>query len=444
MASTPIPLSSLPYSNFLTEQHDDHDPASAAALSSHSHTPDTDDDVFAEQPSLSRRYRDDEPQTALPSIHPRWKRDLFELLERPTSSSSALLVHWFVTGLIAFSAVVTILETVPAFHEIPGGTWFGLETSIVALFTVEYLARAVAWSYSWGSFFGWMGSFFGILDLLAILPYYIEMALQLDTSALFRFSILRTFRLLRVFRPFRYNSTLLLTIEVMYLSFRRSQHALLALGFFVLMVLVVFSTLLYFIERGSWDDTLDTFINSNGDPSQFASIPAAAWFVIVTITTVGYGEITPRSFLGRLITIPLLVFGLLLIALPSFVLGREFSIVWNEMTTGQLPQTPRLGSFTPIINRIASQSRAHIPLSSTPNMAADAEEPRPRPAALDFAASGASTSQRELDLTNRKLAQNQTELSRQITELRAVMERQGEMLKLILEQEGGKRRAEGS
>jgi len=75
----------------------------------------------------------------------------------------------------------------------------------------------------------------------------------------------------------------------------------------------------------------------------------------VTITTVGYGEvpsfpsisiphktldtvqITPRSFLGRLITLPLLVFGLLLIALPSFVLGREFSIVWNEMTDNGTP-----------------------------------------------------------------------------------------------------------
>jgi potassium voltage-gated channel Shal-related subfamily D member 2 len=129
------------------------------------------------------------------------------------------------------------------------------------------------------------------MDLLAILPYYIEIALQKDTvspsrlnlmiissdvcflpqSTLFRFSILRTFRLLRVFRPFRYNNTLLLcvyllaslsrllilvlaifhlerersTIEVMYLSFRRSKDALLALGFFVLMVVIVFSTLLY-------------------------------------------------------------------------------------------------------------------------------------------------------------------------------------------------------
>lgn len=54
------------------------------------------------------------------------------------------------------------------------------------------------------------------------------------------------------------------------------------------------------------------------------------------ITTVGYGEITPRSFLGRLITVPLLVFGLLLIALPTFVLGREFSMVWDLMKEHQV------------------------------------------------------------------------------------------------------------
>ena len=60
------------------------------------------------------------------------------------------------------------------------------------------------------------------------------------------------------------------------------------------------------------------------------------------ITTVGYGEITPRSFLGRLITVPLLVFGLLLIALPTFVLGREFSAVWGLMKENEVRvSTPR-------------------------------------------------------------------------------------------------------
>lgn len=60
------------------------------------------------------------------------------------------------------------------------------------------------------------------------------------------------------------------------------------------------------------------------------------------ISTVGYGEITPRSFLGRLITIPILVFGLLTITLPSFVLGREFSIVWEKMTKNRVRFPSRL------------------------------------------------------------------------------------------------------
>ncbi|TFK59198.1 voltage-gated potassium channel, partial [Pluteus cervinus] len=273
-------------------------------------------------------------QETLSHIHPQWRRTLFALMEQPTSSSSAFLVHVLIISLIVLSALVTILETVPAFHSISVSVWFGFETSLVALFTVEYIVRCLAWSSTWMGLAKWVISFFGIIDLLSVLPYYIELLLGQDTSILFRFSILRMFRLLRVFRPFRYNNTILLTIEVMYLSVRRSQHALLAIAFFVVMVLTVFSTLLYFAERGTWDETLETFINNDGDPTSFQSIPAAAWFVLVTITTVGYGEITPRSFLGRLVTLPLLLFGLLFITLPSFVLGREFSIVWEKMTRG--------------------------------------------------------------------------------------------------------------
>ncbi|KAF8125082.1 hypothetical protein EV363DRAFT_677447 [Boletus edulis] len=322
---------------------------------------------------------------------------IFELLERPTSSSSAFLVHFASTSLIIFSAIVTILETVPSFHSISPRVWFGLETSLVLLFTVEYCARLFAWSSSWITLVKWIFSFYGVIDALAVLPYYIEVMLQQDTSVLFRFSILRMFRLLRVFRPFKYNSTILLTIEVMYLAIRRSHHALLALSFFIAMLLTVFSTLLYFAERGIWDDTLETFINSDGDPSQFASIPAAAWFVLVTITTVGYGEITPRSTLGRLVTVPLLAFGLLLIALPSFVLGREFSIVWKQMTRYDQADEDQNPSFD-----------------------------------LDPTLATSLGIRSGRDLSNRKLAQNQTEVSRQISELRSVVEAQGEMIRYLM------------
>ncbi|PAV15548.1 voltage-gated potassium channel [Pyrrhoderma noxium] len=287
-------------------------------------------DIF---PHTTSSFDPSDPERVidLHTIHPEWKRTLHELLEHPNASPASFVVHVAITALILLSAVVTVSETIPAFHATSPNIWFGIETALVVLFTIEYIARSLAWSVTWRSFMSWAFSFFGIIDLLAILPYYVELLLGVDTSVMFRFSILRTFRLLRVFRAFRTNNTITLTIEVMYLSVRRSQHALLALGFFLLMFLVIFSTILYFAERGTWDPTLETFIDADGEPSQFSSIPAAAWFVLVTITTVGYGEITPRSFLGRLLTVPLLICGLLLIALPSFVLGREFSVLWDQM-----------------------------------------------------------------------------------------------------------------
>lgn len=385
----PIELTTLrpaEYSRFLTEDP----PARSADIS----------ELFPQNPTND--------ENTLAGIHPAWKRNLYALMEQPKSSPSAFMLHMVVTGLILTSAVVTVLETVPTLHAISNDAWFGMETTLVALFTIEYVARCVAWSGSWFSLLKWQTSFFGIIDLLSVAPYYIEILLHQDTTILFRFSILRMFRLLRVFKPFRYNNTILLTIEVMYVSVRRSQHALLAIGFFVIMILTVFSTLLYFAERGSWDPILETFVNGDGDPTLFSSIPAAAWFVLVTITTVGYGEITPRSFLGRLITLPILMFGLLLITLPSFVLGREFSVVWEKMTRQRNEEGPDVDS--PVDNN-------HTPtLFSNHWIQPGGFIPRPHD-----------------DLSNRKLAQNQTELSQQIADLRMTVEIQGRMLQQLLD-----------
>jgi len=136
--SRPIPLSHLrspAASRFLTEEH-------------HPLSPRDVEDVFPNTPSFDVEHSG--------SITPPWKRALFDLLERPTTSSSAFLVHFASTSLIVFSAIVTILETVRSFHSISPRVWFGLETSIVLLFTVEYCARSVAWSSSWVSLAKWM------------------------------------------------------------------------------------------------------------------------------------------------------------------------------------------------------------------------------------------------------------------------------------------------
>jgi potassium voltage-gated channel Shal-related subfamily D protein 2 len=231
------------------------------------------------------------------------------------------------------SALLTILSTLPAVHTDTTTTrlLFGLDTTVVVLFTIEYISRSLAHSDTWSQYYNWATSFFAILDFIAIFPYYIEVARNDDTSTLFRFSILRTFRLLRVFRAFKYQNQMLFTIEVMYVAVQRSKDALVALAFFILLVLVLFSTLIYFAERGTWDAAIGGFVDADGDPSMFDSIPKTAWFSLVTMTTTGYGDVVPRSFLGKLLTTPLLMFGLLLIALPSFVLGRNFAIVFDAM-----------------------------------------------------------------------------------------------------------------
>ncbi|CAG8706604.1 14941_t:CDS:2, partial [Acaulospora colombiana] len=192
-------------------------------------------------PTARRRALDDYGFTGRDTTS--FRHALFLLLEQPTSSSSAFTLHLVTNTIIVLSAFLTILETIPAFHAVDSSLWFGLETGIVVVFSVEYGARSIGWGF----------------------------------------------------------------------------------------------------ERGVWDDSLETFVDADGVKSHFESIPAAAWFVLVR-----YGEIIPRSFFGRLVTVPLLLFGLLLVALPSFVLGREFAVVWEEMSAGVLdgiglarsPQSP--------------------------------------------------------------------------------------------------------
>ena len=239
-----------------------------------------------------------EEQDESSAIHPPWKRHLYQLLEQPTSSAAAFVMHTFSTSLIVVSAFVTVLETVPAVQSISPRIWFGVETSVVALFTVEYIARLLAWSNTWSTLFRWVFctsitlnraslayitsgvAFYGVIDLLSVLPYYLELILLQDTvmaipSCLFKicsdffFGSPSTLDFLScacsvccacsgrsdITTPFycmfifvsdenisKYSH--LRTIEVMFLSVRRSQHALLAIGFFVIMILTVFSTLL--------------------------------------------------------------------------------------------------------------------------------------------------------------------------------------------------------
>ncbi|CAG8491942.1 7864_t:CDS:2 [Paraglomus occultum] len=225
------------------------------------------------------------------SMRTNWKRELFLLLEDPSSSRAAFSVNVFVSFSIVLSAVLTTIETIPSFRATESYVWFNFETTIVLIFTIEYFLRVVAHSDS---------------------------AKQL-------------LRFVTVFRAFKYSSTIIMTIEVMIVAVKRSMDALSALFFFMVTSIVLFSTLLYFAERGTWDADKHAFVDSNGNPSAFDSIPSAFWFVMVTITTTGYGDMVPTTFIGKLIAFPAMMCGILLIALPSIIVGRNFTLVWEEM-----------------------------------------------------------------------------------------------------------------
>ncbi|KAF9410445.1 hypothetical protein BGZ94_001643 [Podila epigama] len=202
---------------------------------------------------------------------------------------------------------------------------------MVGFFTIELAARIIAHSDSLKQLKKFLLSPLAIIDFLSIVPYYIELALTQDTTIFFRFTILRLFRLLRVFRKFKYSSTIIMTIEVMIVAIKRSMDALSALFFFLVTGTMLFSTLLYFAERGEWDETRQLFLDANNNPSTFDSIPSAIWFILVTITTTGYGDMVPTTFIGKLISFPAMMCGVLLITLPSIIIGRNFTLVWEAM-----------------------------------------------------------------------------------------------------------------
>lgn len=194
----------------------------------------------------------------------------------------------------------------------------------MVIFSLDFSARFIAHAGTWQTFFSFATSWLTIIDLLAIIPYYLDLLLCPEIALGYqRFSVLRLLRLFRLFRHFQYSQTLQLSIDVMYLSLKLSSDALLSMFIFSLFFMTIMSTLLYFSERGMF------YPPSNGtfwavDVQQrlerppieisnmkFDSIPAAFWYVLVTMTTVGFGDMVPVSFLGKLISIPLMYIGIM-------------------------------------------------------------------------------------------------------------------------------------
>jgi voltage-gated potassium channel len=211
--------------------------------------------------------------------------------------------------LIVANLVAAILETVPSLHAEYRRGFELFELASVAVFSLEYAARV--WSCTVVPKYGhpvtgrlrFMATPMSLVDLAAILPFYLPF-LGFDLRQL---RVLRLFRLLRAAKFARYSHSLQLILRVAVK--RRGELA--GTGALMLMLLVCASTLLYFAER-------------EAQPDAFSSIPAAMWWAITTLTTVGYGDVTPVTTLGRSFAALVAILGIGLFALPTGVLGAAF------------------------------------------------------------------------------------------------------------------------
>jgi len=110
-----------------------------------------------------------------------------------------------------------------------------------------------------------------------------------------------------------------------------SMDALILLFFFLAIATILASSVMYFVERGRWSVAKQQWLNDDGDPSQFTSIPATFWWCVVTLTTVGYGDVVPVTLQGKLVAVLTMLAGVLTIALPVSILGSNFQLEFEKL-----------------------------------------------------------------------------------------------------------------
>ena len=238
-------------------------------------------------------------------------RSRLAILLEPKADQSALgkTIDVLLTLLILLNVVAVILATVPeldAQYDLHF-EWFNIFS--VVIFTFEYILRA------WTCIeldnrpishakkrIKYLSSPMAIVDLIVILPFYIGLFFSIDLR------ILRVLRLLRIFKLGRYSSAMQMLVQ----AFRQEYRILLASFSILLIMMILAASGIYLIEKDI-------------QPDKFGSIPAAMWWAITTLTTVGYGDVTPITSWGRFFGGTITLFGMGMVALPAGILASSFS-----------------------------------------------------------------------------------------------------------------------
>jgi len=239
------------------------------------------------------------------------KRRVYDILDVARRGDQlSRYFDFFIISLIALNVLAVILETVPSVKSGRESLFRIVEAVSVVIFTAEYVLRI--WSCTINP--SYRGSIAGrvrcaltplvLVDLLAILPFYVPMLLVVDLR------VLRVLRLLRIFRLLklgRYSDALQTLARV----FRSRLEELVITGFVVFVLLILTSSCMYYAEH-------------DAQPDAFPSIPAAMWWGIGTLSTLGYGDVVPITSIGKLLGAFVALLGVGVFALPAGILGGGF------------------------------------------------------------------------------------------------------------------------
>ena len=250
---------------------------------------------------------------------PQWRRRIHEVIfEADTPAGKAFDVALIIAILASVSLV--LFDSIQSFHGRFGHLIAGAEWFFTLLFTAEYILRILAVRKP----SGYVVSFFGVVDLLSILPTYLSFLFP-GAHMLIVVRALRLLRLFRVFKMARYvreSQTLLRAL-------RASRPKITVFVVAILSISVIIGSLMYLIE---------------GPAHGFTSIPTAMYWVIVTITTVGYGDISPQTPVGQMLASAVMIMAYGILAVPTGIITYELSRAADQpVTTQTCPSCGREG-----------------------------------------------------------------------------------------------------
>ncbi|MFK7790046.1 MAG: ion transporter [Phycisphaeraceae bacterium] len=232
-----------------------------------------------------------------------WRARLHEIIFEADDQKGKLFDIVLITAILA-SVVVIILDSVQSIRTDYHSLFIGLEWFFTILFTIEYVLRLICVRKPLRYIF----SFYGIVDLLSILPSYVGLFVPGAQNMM----VIRMLRLLRIFRIFKLVQ-FLGEADALRHAFYLSRHKIAVFLTTVLIIITIMAALMHVIESRAGND-------------QFSSMPQSMYWAVVTMTTVGYGDITPTTELGKFLSAVMMLIGYSMIIVPTGILSGAIAV----------------------------------------------------------------------------------------------------------------------